>query len=141
MFASTTIWKTHSSNTVFVGDDYTIADAAFTPYINRLTISTSWACWKITPRVLNWYRRLQERQASTRAITRWENEKYLTLMRASERKAGRRFRASCALPDFTTPPQRRKRVDVGDNVDHHRICWPQALARARPETRCPHSRR
>lgn len=64
-----------------VGDDYTIADAAFTPYVNRLDHLDILGVLENYPHVLDWYHRLQERPSFAAAITRWENEKYLTLMK------------------------------------------------------------
>ena len=64
-----------------IGDDYTIADAAFTPYVNRLDHLDIMGVLEKHPRVLGWYRQLKARPSFENAITRWENEKYLTLMK------------------------------------------------------------
>jgi glutathione S-transferase len=68
-----------------VGDQYTIADAAFTPYVNRLDHLDIMGVFENHPQVLHWYRRLQQRPSFENAITRWENEKYLTLMKRAGR--------------------------------------------------------
>ena len=69
-----------------VSDDYTIADAAFTPYVNRIDHLDIMGLLEKHPRVLDWYRRLQQRPSFENAITRWENEKYLTLMKSAGRE-------------------------------------------------------
>ena len=66
-----------------VSDDYTIADAAFTPYVLRLDHLDIMGVLENHPRVLDWYRRLQQRPSFQLAITHWDNEKYLTLMKQS----------------------------------------------------------
>jgi glutathione S-transferase len=73
--------KALAEHSFLVGDDYTIADAAFTPYVNRLDHLDIMGVLEKHPRVVDWYRRLQARPSFQNAITRWENEKYLTLMR------------------------------------------------------------
>jgi len=45
------------------------------------------------PRVLDWYRRLQARPSFQTAITRWDNEKYLTLMKAPAARTGRKIQS------------------------------------------------
>ncbi len=69
-----------------VSDDYTIADAAFTPYVLRLDHLDIMGVLENHPRVLDWYRRLQARPSFQIAITRWDNEKYLTLMKSAGRE-------------------------------------------------------
>jgi len=64
-----------------VGDTYTIADAAFTPYVVRLDHLNIMGVLEGHPRVRDWYSRLQQRPSFAAAITRWENKKYLTLMK------------------------------------------------------------
>lgn len=69
-----------------VGDSYTIADAAFTPYVNRIDHLDIMGMLDKHPRVLDWYRRLQQRPSFEAAITRWENEKYISLMKSAGRE-------------------------------------------------------
>jgi glutathione S-transferase len=69
-----------------VNDDYTIADAAFTPYVLRLDHLDIMGVLENHPRVLDWYRRLQQRPSFRTAITRWDNADYLTLMKRSGRE-------------------------------------------------------
>jgi glutathione S-transferase len=67
------------------GDDYSIADAAFTPYVVRLDHLDIMGMLDGTPRVADWYSRLKSRPSFTDAITKWENDDYLTLMRGRGR--------------------------------------------------------
>ena len=69
-----------------VGPDYTIADAAFTPYVVRLDHLDIMGLLDGHPGVLGWYRRLQQRPSFADAITRWENADYLTLMKRQGRE-------------------------------------------------------
>jgi glutathione S-transferase len=69
------------------GDDYSIADAAFTPYVVRLDHLDVLALLDRTPRVADWYRRLQARPSFAEAIVRWENPKYLELMKRKGRES------------------------------------------------------
>jgi glutathione S-transferase len=64
-----------------VGDRYTIADAAFTPYVVRLDHLDIMGLLDGHPRVLDWYRRLQQRPSFQDAIVKWENADYLALMK------------------------------------------------------------
>jgi glutathione S-transferase len=67
------------------GDAYSIADAAFTPYVVRLDHLDVLGLLERTPRVADWYRRLQARPSFADAIVRWENPKYLGLMKRQGR--------------------------------------------------------
>jgi glutathione S-transferase len=69
-----------------VGDRYTIADAAFTPYVVRLEHLDILPLIDRTPRVADWYRRLKARPSFDDAIVRWENPKYLNLMKRQGRE-------------------------------------------------------
>ena len=67
------------------GDAYTIADAAFTPYVVRLDHLDVMGLLDGTPRVVDWYRRIQARPSYADAIARWENPHYLELMKRQGR--------------------------------------------------------
>jgi glutathione S-transferase len=69
------------------GDAYSIADAAFTPYVVRLDHLDVLGLLERTPRVADWYRRLQARPSFADAIVRWENPKYLGLMKRQGRES------------------------------------------------------
>jgi glutathione S-transferase len=70
-----------------VGDNYTIADAAFTPYVVRLDHLDVLGLLDGTPRVADWYRRIQARPSFHEAIVRWENADYLSLMKRQGRES------------------------------------------------------
>ena len=63
------------------GDEYSIADAAFTPYVVRLEHLDVMGLLEPTPCTADWYRRIKARPSFDAAITRWENPKYLDLMK------------------------------------------------------------
>jgi glutathione S-transferase len=68
------------------GDRYSIADAAFTPYVVRLEHLDVMGLLGLTPRTADWYRRIKARPSFAAAITRWENDKYLELMKRQGRE-------------------------------------------------------
>ena len=68
------------------GDSYSIADAAFTPYVVRLDHLDVLGMLDPTPRVADWYRRIQARPSFKDGITRWENPDYLALMKRQGRE-------------------------------------------------------
>jgi glutathione S-transferase len=68
------------------GDTYSIADAAFTPYVVRLDHLDVLGLLEPTPRTAAWYRRIKERPSFQSAIVRWENPKYLELMKKQGRE-------------------------------------------------------
>ena len=80
------------------GDAYSIADAAFTPYVVRLDHLDVLGMLEPTPRVADWYRRIQARPSFKEGITRWENPDYLTLMKRQGRESWPKIKeimASC----------------------------------------------
>ncbi|MBM3527360.1 MAG: glutathione S-transferase family protein [Alphaproteobacteria bacterium] len=68
------------------GERYSIADAAFTPYVVRLDHLDVMGLLDSTPRVAGWYRRIQARPSFAHAIVRWENTSYLELMKRQGRE-------------------------------------------------------
>ena len=62
------------------GDDYTLADVAFTPYLARLEHLNILGMIGERHRVADWYRRCQARPSFDDAIVKWENADYLGLM-------------------------------------------------------------
>jgi glutathione S-transferase len=69
------------SHAWLAGDRYSIADAAFTPYVVRLEHLDLLGLLDSTPRTADWYRRITVRPSFAEAITRWENAGYLQLMK------------------------------------------------------------
>ena len=64
-----------------VGNELSLADIAYAPYMTRLDHLQMAAMWKHRPRVADWYRRLQEREGYQVGLVRWFNPKYLSLMK------------------------------------------------------------
>jgi glutathione S-transferase len=64
-----------------IGPDYTIADAAFTPYLARLDHLAILGLTDSRPHVADWYRRVKARKSFHDGIGKWENEGYLKLMK------------------------------------------------------------
>ena len=71
-----------SQHAWLVGDAYTIADAAFTPYIARLDHLNILGMTEGRPHVVDWYRRIKARPSFQEAIVKWENPDYLSLMKS-----------------------------------------------------------
>lgn len=78
--------QTLASHPWLAGDSYSIADAAFTPYIVRLDHLDVMGLLDSTPRTADWYRRIKARPSFDAAIVRWENAKYLELMKRQGRE-------------------------------------------------------
>ena len=68
------------------GEQYSIADAAFTPYVVRLDHLDIMGLLEPTPRTADWYRRIKGRPSFNDAIVRWENAGYLELMKRQGRE-------------------------------------------------------
>ncbi|HVY58856.1 MAG TPA: glutathione S-transferase family protein [Xanthobacteraceae bacterium] len=62
------------------GDEYSLADVAFTPYLARLEHLDILGMIGGRTHVADWYARCKGRPSFHEAIVRWENESYLTLM-------------------------------------------------------------
>ncbi|MFM9969469.1 MAG: glutathione S-transferase family protein [Burkholderiales bacterium] len=63
------------------GESYSLADAAFTPYLTRLDHLNLLGWLDHRPRTADWYGRLRLRPSYPIAFTRWENASYIALMR------------------------------------------------------------
>jgi glutathione S-transferase len=62
------------------GDNYSLADVAFTPYIVRLEHLSILQILDNYPRVGDWYGRCKKRPSFDSAMRNWENADYLKLM-------------------------------------------------------------
>ena len=62
------------------GDSYSIADAAYTPYLTRLDHLRMLGLVDGKPRLADWYERIRARPSYETAMTRWFDPKYLALM-------------------------------------------------------------
>lgn len=64
-----------------VGKSYSLADAAYTPYLTRLDHLNLLGWISQRPKLSDWYNRIRARPSYEAAIIKWENQKYLSLMR------------------------------------------------------------
>ncbi len=64
------------------GNNYTIADAAFTPAIARLEHLNILGMIDSRPKVVDWYKRIKARPSFQEGIGKWENPNYLRLMKS-----------------------------------------------------------
>ena len=69
-----------------IGDDYTLADTAFTPYLARLEHLNILGMAETRPHVMDWYARCKARPSFHDGIGKWENAGYLALMRGEGEK-------------------------------------------------------
>jgi glutathione S-transferase len=67
------------------GDEFSLADIAYAPYLVRLDHLQLAALWRHRPRVAEWYARLQDRKGYQEGLVRWFNPRYLSLMREKGR--------------------------------------------------------
>jgi glutathione S-transferase len=74
------------------GPGYSLADAAYTPYLTRLDHLNLIEWLEKRPRVRGWYERVRERPSYSIAFTRWENASYVGLMRDKGAQAWPRIR-------------------------------------------------
>ena len=69
------------------GDAYTIADAAYTPYLTRLDHLHVLGFISDKPRLAGWYERIKARPSYTLGITDWLDADYLSLMAEKGKEA------------------------------------------------------
>ena len=62
------------------GDQFSLADIGYTPYIRRLEHLQLKAMWENLPYLSDWYDRLQQREAFKIAILDWDNLPYINNM-------------------------------------------------------------
>jgi len=63
--------KNLKSQEWIVGDRYSLADVALTPYLNRLSMLSMDPFWQRYPNVADWYARIQERESFKPALRDW----------------------------------------------------------------------
>lgn len=63
------------------GDEYSLADVSYAPYITRLDHLQLQFLWDHRPHIANWYGRLRERPSYYDAFDHWSNEAYYALMK------------------------------------------------------------
>jgi glutathione S-transferase len=61
------------------GDAFTMADIAFSPYLERLEHLGFGTLFESRPLVANWFSRLRERQGHQRGVVAWFNPAYLAI--------------------------------------------------------------
>jgi glutathione S-transferase len=62
------------------GEEFSLADIAYAPYLTRLDHLQLGALWRHRPHVAAWYARLQDREGYQEGLVRWFNPRYLSLM-------------------------------------------------------------
>jgi glutathione S-transferase len=63
------------------GDEYSLADIGYAPYITRLDHLQLQFLWDRRPHIADWYERLRERRSYGIALDGWPNESYYALMK------------------------------------------------------------
>ena len=63
------------------GDTYSLADAAYTPYITRLDHLNLMGWLATRPKLSDWYRRVRERPSYSSAVVKWENADWIADMK------------------------------------------------------------
>ena len=69
------------------GDEFSLADVAYTPYAVRLDHLQLKGMWDGRPHYADWYERLRQRPAFKTAITDWINPGYLEIMTPKGKEA------------------------------------------------------
>ncbi len=75
-----------SASSWLAGDAYSIADAAFTPYMIRLDLLQMTCLWRDRPAVIDWYARLMARPSAT-AVFDWYDPKNIDTLTTRGREA------------------------------------------------------
>ena len=78
------------------GDEYSLADISYAPYITRLDHLQLQFFWDHRPHVLDWYDRLRERRSYREAFDAWPNQSYYGLMKEKGLEARDRVKAIVA---------------------------------------------
>ena len=75
-----------AESAALAGKDYSLADADYTAYINRLTNLGMASLWADKPRLADWYARMKDRPSFKSAILDWQSPEELA---SYERTRGR----------------------------------------------------
>ena len=73
--------KTLDGSRWLADNDYSLADAAYTPYLTRLDHLNLLDWTAKRPRLADWYERIRARPSYESAIRQWENRAYIDLMK------------------------------------------------------------
>jgi glutathione S-transferase len=76
-----------------VGDEFSLADVSYAPYITRLDHLQLQFLWERRPRTADWYDRLRERRSYAIALDGWPNQAYYALMKDKGMEARDRVQA------------------------------------------------
>jgi len=63
------------------GNEFSLADVGYAPYITRLDHLQLQFLWDKRPHIPDWYDRLRDRRGYTEALEKWFNANYLPLMK------------------------------------------------------------
>jgi glutathione S-transferase len=85
-----------AENDWFAADTYSLADAAYTPYLTRLDHLNLLGWLDSRPRLAGWYERIRARPSYAEAIGKWENRGYIALMREKGGEAWPRIKTIVA---------------------------------------------
>src|ERR687896_1620189 len=70
-----------ADSTWLAGNEFSLADIGYAPYITRLDHLQMQFLWDNRPHIPAWYDRLRERRGYVEALEKWFNAAYLPLMK------------------------------------------------------------
>jgi glutathione S-transferase len=79
--------ETLQSGTWLAGEEYSLADIAYTPYLTRFDHLKYLGMLDNRPRLTDWYERVKARPNYRTGIEDWLNQSYLTLMKEKGKEA------------------------------------------------------
>lgn len=82
-----------AENPWLAGDEFSLADTSYAPYITRLDHLQLQFLWDRRPHILQWYDRLRERRSYGEAFDGWPNQAYYQLMKEKGLEARDRVKA------------------------------------------------
>lgn len=82
-----------AQNQWLAGDQFSLADVSYAPYITRLDHLQLQFLWEHRPHIPKWYDRLRERRSYGEAFDAWPNQAYYQLMREKGLEARQRVKA------------------------------------------------
>jgi len=83
-----------ADSTWLAGDEFSLADIGYAPYITRLDHLQMQFLWDKRPHIPEWYDRLRERRGYTEALEKWFNADYLPLMKEKGAEAQSKVKAT-----------------------------------------------
>ena len=75
------------------GNEFSLADIGFAPYVTRLDHLQLQFLWDKRPHIPEWYDRLRERRGYSEALEKWFNANYLPLMKEKGLEAQAKVKA------------------------------------------------